>query len=76
MLTKVTLHSTPKILNIIELTMKLWEDDAKMTQSFNNLLHKRPLRLEVWLQLEDAPGTTGVPIFRACLAFHLQFVFP
>jgi hypothetical protein len=56
--------------------MKLWEDDAKMTQFFDNILHKRPLRLEVWLQLENVLGTTGGPVFRACLAFHLQFVFP
>ena len=51
---KISFHNTPKELNKIEFTMKLWQENAQMAGSLDDFLNKRFLLLEVGLVFKDS----------------------
>jgi hypothetical protein len=48
---EVPLHSTPKELNEVEFTMKLWEENREVASFFDHFLNKILLFLKVRLKL-------------------------
>src|ERR1700722_20888221 len=58
MLPQILLHCSPEELNEVQLTVKLWEENTKMSCSLNSFLNKRFLFLEIGLQRKNACGTT------------------
>jgi len=69
-ITKVFLHNPPEELNIIEFTMKFWQEDAKVASCFNSFLHKRFLLLEIILTFKNLLIAT-VSLFSIALALIL-----
>jgi len=58
-LTKPSLHHTPKELNEVQFTVKLEKKDAKMACHLNDFLDHWLLCLKVWLMLENVCGTAS-----------------
>jgi hypothetical protein len=70
-LPKIPLDYAPKKFNEIQLAVELGQKNAKMTSSFNDLLHKRFLFFEIRLQFQDAFATARQCIHIVATAFAL-----
>ena len=72
---KISFHNTPKELNKIEFTMKLWQKNAKMASSLDDFLNERFLLLEVGLVFKDLFIAT-IGFFQVAFAGTLSLEIP
>ena len=77
-ITKVLLDCTPEKLNEVELTMKFWEKDAKVSSGFNHFLNQWLLFSKVRLLAKKSPSTawSGTNFTLWLLALQVQSRYP
>ena len=71
MLPQILLHCSPGELNEVQLTVKFWGENTKMSHCLNGFLNKIFLFLEIRLQWKNSCGTT-VGCFRITFTIQLM----
>ena len=73
---KYFFYCTPEELNKVELTVKLWKQDAQVTGILNNFLHKRFLFKKIRLAFHNVTAAATQNTWFTFLALSTQLLGP